>query len=176
MAADFSGVGEHAASLALKMGSAAVDAISFMTGLGEELPIVKPVLMKLMAVREKVETVRNNREELAELHERCTYMTACLIVKYRQNLSVDMDVAAVEDCVEATLKFIERCNRRGKVSRVLSASSDKDVIAALKTRVDNLTGDLGLAGIAVLEKAYNMATTLVSIPLGVRFSYRSPSP
>ena len=63
MPADLSEAGAQAASLALKMGSAAVDAITFMAGLGEELPVIEPVLKTLTAIREKVETVKSNREE-----------------------------------------------------------------------------------------------------------------
>lgn len=69
MATDLSEAGAQAASLALKMGSAAVDTITFMADLGEELPVIKPVLKTLEAVREKVETVKSNREELAALQE-----------------------------------------------------------------------------------------------------------
>lgn len=163
MAADLSEAGEQVASLALKMGAAGGGMITFMAGLGEELPVVGPLLKTLMTIREKVETVKSNREELAALQERCTYIMACFIVKCRRNPSSEIDVDPVEGCVEGALEFVERCSQRGKVSRVLKASGDKDEIAALNTRMDRATGDLGLVGIAVLEgKADNMKTMLVS--------------
>ena len=168
MPADLSEAGAQAASLALKMGSAAVDAITFMAGLGEELPVIEPVLKTLTAIREKVETVKSNRGELAALRERCTYITACFIVKCRQNPSSAMDVGPIELCVEAALQFVKRCSQRGKVSRVLKASSDKDEIAAMNARVDRVRGDLGLAGVGAI---------LVSVfPLMVCFSCRTPPP
>lgn len=155
--------GAQAARLALRIGSNAADAISFVADLGEELPLLSPVLKTLKAIREKVKTVNSNREELETLEDRCTYITACVIVKCRQNSSSGMNVTPLEDCVEATLKFVERCSRRGRVSRVLKASSDRDEIAGLNAVVDRLTGDLGLAGIAVLEgKADDMKAMLVS--------------
>eukprot|EP00752_Nemacystus_decipiens_P003524 g3250.t1 len=161
MAPDLSEAGAQAASLALKMGSTAADTITFVAGLGEEIPVIKPVLKTLTAIREKVETVRSNREELAALQERCTYITACFIVKCRRNPSSELDIAPIEGCVEAALKFVDRCSQRGKVSRVLKASSDKDEIAALNARVDRVTSGLGLAGVAVLEgKADDMKAML----------------
>ena len=79
-----------------------------------------------------------------------------------------MDVGPIELCVEAALQFVKRCSQRGKVSRVLKASSDKDEIAALNVRVDRVRGDLGLAGVAAI---------LVSVfPLMVCFSCRTPPP
>ncbi|CAM9897766.1 unnamed protein product [Ectocarpus fasciculatus] len=138
--------------------------MSCAVDLGEELPVVKPVFITLKAIRTTIETVKNNREELAALEERCTYITACFVVKCRLNESSEVDVAPLKDCVEAAKKFAERCSRRGKVSRVLKASSDKSEIAGLNSRVDRLTADLGLAGIAILEgKVDEMKTTLVII-------------
>lgn len=175
MPADFSEAAAQAASLTLTMGSAAVDAITLMAGLGEELPIIEPVLKTLTAIREKGETVKRNREELAALRERCTYITACFIVKCRRNPTSEMDVGPIEGCVEAALQFVERCSHRGKVSRVLKASSDKDDISVLNARVDRVTGSLGLAGMAVLEgKADDMKAMLVSVfPFGCSFSWSS---
>eukprot|EP00752_Nemacystus_decipiens_P012273 g10879.t1 len=147
----FRDAGGKAADLALRIGSQGADAVSFVVELGEELPFISPVLKTLTAIRDKVGTVRSNREELEALKDRCTYVTACAVVKCRQNAVSKMDVTPLEDCVKGVWMFVERCSRRGRVSRVLKASGDKDEIAGLNARVDRLTGDLGLAGIAVLE-------------------------
>lgn len=153
----------EAAGIALKIGSAAVDAVSFMADLGEELPVVEPVLKTLKAIREKVESVKQNREDLGSLEERCTYVAACVIVKCRKHAISDVDVTPLVDCIEAARKFMDRCSRRGRVSRILSASGDKDEIARLNARVDRVTGDLGLAGIAILNrKVDDMNELLVS--------------
>ncbi|CAM9662115.1 unnamed protein product, partial [Pylaiella littoralis] len=142
----------EAARVALTMGSTVVDVVSFMGDLGEELPVIKPVLKTLKVIREKVETVKKNREDLGSLEVRCTYLTACVIVKCRQQPSLGMDVTPLVDCVEDARKFVERCgSRRHQVSNFMKASSDKGEIAGLNARVDRLTGDLGLAGIAVLN-------------------------
>lgn len=161
MAGDLSGAAVEARNLAQRIGSNAADAVSFAADLGEELPFLSPVLKTLKATQEKVATVRSNREELAALAERCTYVTACVVVKCRQNPSSEMDVSPLENCVEAIRKFVERCSRRGKVSRVFKASSDRDEIAGLNASVDRLMGDLGLAGIAVLEGKTDKMTAML---------------
>ena len=150
MATEISDAPAEAARLALKMGLATADAVVFMAELGEELPVINPVLKTLRTVRETVETLKSNREELAAIEKRCTYMTACVIVKFRQNPNSGTNVGPLEECVEATKNFVVRCSRRGKVSRVLKASSDKGEIAGLNARIDRLTSDLGLSGIATV--------------------------
>lgn len=158
--------GAQAANLALRIGSNAADAISFAAELGEELPFLSPVLKTLTVIREKVETVNNNREELTALEVRCTYATACVVVRCRQNPSSEIDLSPLEACVKAVREVIKRCGGRGRVSRVLKASSDKDEIAGLNARVDRVVGDLGLAGITVLErKTDGLKGMLVSVVL-----------
>lgn len=179
MADGFGGATTEAGYLALRIGSNTADAILFVAELGEELPFIGPVLNTLKAIRQKVETVRSSPDDLRALKERCTYITACVVVKSRRNDSSEMDVTPLEDCVGAVWKFVERCSRRGKISRVLKASSDKDKITELNARVDRLTGDLGLTGIASMQgKADNMANMLVSFAwrLGCASPTAHPSP
>lgn len=164
MAAKFGDAAAEAARLALKMGSAALDMITFMVDLGEEFPVAKPVLSTLKVIREKVETVKSNRNELTALEKRCTYITAGAIAKSRQNPSSEMNVAPLQDCLKAVENVVDLCGGRGSVSRVLKASSDKDEIAELNSRIDRLTGDLGLGGIATVEgKVDDMKATLVRL-------------
>lgn len=154
----------EAAKLALKMGSAAVDVVSFVADLGEELPVVKPVLKTLKAIHAAVQNARNHREEVATLQSRCTYIAACFIVKCRQNSNSTTDVTPLENCVQEVLTFVERCTQRGALSRVLKASSDREQIAELNRRLNRVTGDMGLASIAALEgKADDMKAMLVGV-------------
>ena len=162
--ADFSDAAAEAANLALRIGSNAMDTISFAADLGEELPLVSPVLKTLTAIRETVETVKINQEELAALEERCTYVTACVVVKCRENPSSEIDLSPLEGCVQAVGDLVRHCGRRGCYRRCVKASGDRDEIAGLNARIDRLTGDLGLVGIAVLEgKADNITRMLVSV-------------
>eukprot|EP00903_Cladosiphon_okamuranus_P018858 g17346.t1 len=147
-----SDAGAQAANLALGMGSNAADAISLAAELGEELPFISPVLKTLTAIREKVETVKSNREELKALEVRCTYITACVIVKFKENPRTEIDLTPLEGCVKTVGEVVKRCGGRGRMSRVLKASSDKDEIAGLNALVDRAAGDLRLAGIAVIEE------------------------
>lgn len=149
MTADLGDTAAEAARLALKIYSAAADAVSFVADLGEELPLVQPVLGTLRVIREKVDTAKSNPEELAALHQRCAHITACFVVKCRR-CSSELDVGPLVDCIDAVEKVVGRCSRRGLVSRVLKASSDKDEILRLKERIGDLEGDLSLAGIAML--------------------------
>lgn len=150
MAFDLEEGAAEAATLALQIGSATADAISLVAELGQELPVISPVLKTLAAIRAKVESVKSNRDELKALNERCAYITARVILKCKRSPTSGMDVAPLADCVGGVEKFVGRCSRRGRISRVLKASSDREEIAKLNARVDQLSGDLGLAGIATL--------------------------
>lgn len=164
MAGQLSNAVGKVGTIALKLGSDAADAISFMADVGEELPVIKPVFKTLTAIREKVDTVNNNGEELKALGERCTYVTACVVVKFKDNRrSSQTDVTPLEDCLKDVRRVVERCSRRGRFSRAVKASSDKDDIAQLNARIDRLAGDLGLASNAILErKVDELAAKMVS--------------
>lgn len=169
MATDFSDAAAEAARIAAKMGSVAVDVVSFMTELGEEVPVIQPVLKSLIKIRETAEAVESNREELEALHKRCTYITAFFITKRRRNTSSELDVTPVEDCIEEVKKFVERCRRRGRMSRILKASRDKGEIAGLNERIDRVAVDLGLAGLATLEgKTDGVRDMLVSCVVSMK--------
>ncbi|CAM9248138.1 unnamed protein product [Ectocarpus sp. 4 AP-2014] len=152
MATTLSDAAVEAANLALKMGSAAVDMISFIEGFGGELPVIGTVLKTLTAMRETVETVQQNRDELAALEKRCTYMTACVIVKFRQtpHAGSGPNVTPLEDCVMEAEKFAERRKKRRMVWKIVKAFGVKDELDTLNARIDRLVGDLGLAGIATV--------------------------
>lgn len=144
----------EAKNLAARISSDAADAISFAAELGEEIPILDTALKSLRIIREMTETMSNHREELRALQERCAYVTACVIVKCRRTPASGVDPTLLEDCVdcvEAVFFFAERCNRRSKLARVVTASRDKSEIARLNARIDSLTVVLGLASIANLE-------------------------
>lgn len=149
MTADLGDTAAEVARLALKIGSATADAVSFVADLGEELPLVQPVLKTIKAIREKIDAAKSNQEELAALHQRCAHITACFIVKCTRDSS-ELDVAPLEECTKAVERVVGRCSHRGMVSRIIKASSDKDEIFRLKERIGDLEGDLTLAGIAVL--------------------------
>eukprot|EP00903_Cladosiphon_okamuranus_P014791 g13702.t1 len=151
MATDFSGAAAEARSLAQRIGSNAADVISFAAELGEELPFIKPVLRTLQAIRQTVETVRHNRKELKVLEERCTYITACVVVRCKRNPRSEIDLAPLEACVKEVEKVVDRCGGQGAWNGAFKARSDKGELAGLNGRVDRLASDLGLAGMAILE-------------------------
>lgn len=65
---------------------------------------------------------------------------------------------------------MKRCSQRGKVWRVWRTGSDEEQITGLNARLDRLTSDLGLNGIAAVEG--KAKSTLVSVPFAP-FSRRS---
>lgn len=142
----------EAGKLAVKIGSATVDAVSFMAELGEELPWLGSALKTLRITREKIADVRSVPEEVQALCERCTYLTACVAVKFRRNPSSEVDVTPLEDCVENVKGFVDRYSQRRKASRLFKASSDKTEIARMNARLDRLTANLSLVGIATVEQ------------------------
>lgn len=166
MAVDLGDAAAAAANLALKMGATAADAIVFMAEVGDKLPFLEPVLGTIKAIREKVKTVEKNREELAALEERCTYITACVVEKHSRNPTSEMDVTPLKTCVEAVKAFVELCgssSRRARFKRWVKAFEDEDEIDGLNARVDRLTSDLGLVGIVIVaNKVDNLTTILVS--------------
>lgn len=166
MAAEFSDAAAEAAKLALKMGSATADVIAFMADLGEDLPFLEPVLKTINAIRKKVNAVKVNREELAALEERCTYITAGVIERHSRTPNSEMDVSPLKNFVEDVESLVERCggNRRGcRWRRLLRVSDDQVKIARLNARGDQLTGDLQLAGFAIMEgNVINLKAMLVS--------------
>ncbi|CAM9267893.1 unnamed protein product [Ectocarpus fasciculatus] len=142
-------VAAETTKLAVKIGSAAVDGITVMAGLCEELPAVEPLLKTLRIIRETMETVKSNREKLAALDERCTYLTANVVVRCRQNIPAsEIDVFHLEQCINTVGKLVDACSERGKVSRVFKAKEVDREINGLNVRLDSLTSDMGLAGVA----------------------------
>ncbi|CAN0073876.1 unnamed protein product, partial [Scytosiphon promiscuus] len=87
------------------------------------------------------------------LVDRCTYVTACFIVKCRGSPGSAMTVALLEDVIEAVGKFVDRCTRLGIISTNFADDSGKieEEIPSLHTRIDRLADALGLAGIATQE-------------------------
>lgn len=151
MTSELSDAAAKAAKLALEMGSAGMDAIAVMADLSEELPFLEPVLGTIKGIRDKVENVKRNRQELIALEERCTYFTACVVEKQRLMPTSEKDVTPLKNCVEAVEAFTVLCGRSNWFGKLLNAYGDKDEIAGLNARVDRLAGDLQLAGIVSLD-------------------------
>lgn len=152
MTAELSDAAAKAAKLALEMGSSAADAITVMEALGLELPFLEPVLKTIQTIREKVDTVKRNRDEVESLEERCTYTTACVIEKHRLMPDSEKDATPLQNCVDAVEAFVELCGgMNNSLGQVAKAFNDTDEIAGLNARVDRLAGDLQLTGIVAVE-------------------------
>lgn len=140
----------EAARLALRIGWVTADTASALADVGEGLPWVGGLLTVVRTIRDKVDTAISNKSELKELQERCTYLTACVIVRCRQSSS-EINVSPLVDCVTHVQRVVEGCSRRGRFTRVIKSKEDKDEIAELHGRLGKLTRDMGLAGVVVVE-------------------------
>lgn len=155
----------EAAKLALRIGSAASDAAEFALELSENFPLVYVVLRTLKIIRDKVDNLKSNKDGLKALHERCTCITACVIVKCRRgDPPSDVDLRPLVDRMEEVERVVARYFKRGKVSRFLRSSYDKYEIARLHDRMGDTTEAMGLAGIFVVErKVDDLRRLLVSM-------------
>ena len=147
------------------MGSDAPDAISFVAKLCSKFPLVAPVLETLKSIREKLDDLKAKKEELVALNKRCTGIAAAVVVKCQlaSRQSSQMDVAPLEECLEALEVFVERFGRRGKLSTVLNATSDKNEILKLHQRVGSLPGVMGLASILAVFKGVLVSQSKVKL-------------
>lgn len=152
MTADLLDAATEAARLALRIGSAATEVASLVLDLGEDFPLIYVVLKTLKNIRETMDTLRNNKGALDALHERCACITACVIVKCKRNPPSEVDLGPLVARIEEVEKLVERYSRRGRISRLIKASTDKGEISELHARIGELTDDMGLAGILAVER------------------------
>ncbi|CAB1096338.1 unnamed protein product [Ectocarpus sp. CCAP 1310/34] len=91
-------------------------------------------------MRETVETVYQTRDELAALEKRCTYMTACIIAKFRHaHPGSAPNVSPLEDCVMEAEKFVERRKKRTMEQMVQNqAAARKELLANQEIIIDRL--------------------------------------
>lgn len=138
----------EAAMLARDIGSAVSGALD----LCRDFPVIAPVLKTLSAIRGNVDAARSNADELLSLRDRCTYLTACVVVKWRCNGSSGfIDLSLLGECVDRAESLARQCGHRGRIHRFLLAGRDQSSIAAVHRRLDSLTDDMGLAGIVAVE-------------------------
>ena len=151
----------------LNIGSAAIDVAVLVAEVGKEVPIASAVLQAFIAVHSIIETVRTNKEELADLRDRCSYLTACVIEKCRRPSTV-MNLKPLEDCLGETAKVVKRCGERNRVTRILKAGNDRCDIEKMNVRMDRLVIDMGLSGIIAALVSIFEALLFRTITLNIR--------
>lgn len=163
MPSDLHDAATEAAKLAVKIGSTASDVASFVADVGEDFPLIHVVLKTLNNIRGTVDTLKQNREALQALHERCACIIACVVVKCRRSPRSEIDVTPLVERIKEVERMVQRHSRRNWLSRFMKASGDKEDIAHLHDCIGELTDDMGLAGtIAVERKVDDMKGLLVS--------------
>lgn len=184
MDADNAADAAEAARLALAMSppSAESDTSSLMplvSNLCKELPSMQPVLESLKATRRHLDAVKENMEALEALQERCTFVTACVVVRCRHSSSskqaVVVDVSPLVGCVEEIERLGNCCGGGGggggsgdgrercPTPWGLGVEVVKEEIERLRSRVGVMTRDMGLADDATVErKVDDLSGLLVS--------------
>eukprot|EP00903_Cladosiphon_okamuranus_P014780 g13693.t1 len=138
-----------AGELAGKILSGAADAVEFVAELGVELPFIGPIFNTINAIREKAEKVQSNREKLIDLHERCSRITARIIVEFKTKLS-GLDVAPLERLVQDVDTFVTGYQQNSVGAEIWKHDEIEGKIAGLHEGIDRLERDLSLAGIAMI--------------------------
>lgn len=151
MASDLHEAATDAAGLALKIASAVPDGISFKVDVGDDFPLIHIVLKTLKTIRATLGTLESNRDALGALHKRCACITACTIVKCRRSSPSEVDIRPLVASIAEVGKLMDGYSRRGWISRLLKAYSDKNEIANLHERIGELAHDMGLVGILAVE-------------------------
>lgn len=128
----------------LNTGSAAIDMAMLIADLGREVPIASTVLQAFLAIHDMVETIRANKEDLKDLRDRCGYLTVRVVDECRRH-RMAINVNRLEDILRDTADVIERCGGRKWIMRIRKATSDKNEIQSLNTRLNQLGIDMGLA-------------------------------
>lgn len=180
MDADNAADAAEAARLALAMSppSAESDTSSLMplvSNLCKELPSMQPVLESLKATRRHLDAVRENMEALEALQERCTFITACVLVRCRHSSMskqpVVVDVSPLIGCVEEIERLGNCCGGGGEGSGDgrercptpwgLGVDVVKEEIEKLGSRVGGMTREMGLADVTSVERKVDDLSGLV---------------
>eukprot|EP00903_Cladosiphon_okamuranus_P014785 g13697.t1 len=140
-----------AGDLAWKIMSGASDAVEFAAELGVQLPFIGPIFKAINAIREKAEKVRTNRQELIDLHEWCSEITACFIVKCNTN-SPGVNVVRLQSLIQDVDAFVTDCQQNSGGGEILKPAKVAGKITGLHDRIKRMTSDMGLAGIAAIVK------------------------
>ena len=139
----------------LDIGSAAIDVAMLTAEVGREVPIASAVLQAFIAIHDKVEMVRANKEDLKALRDRCRYLTACVVEECRRR-PIALDVTPLDDILRETADVIKRCGGRKGMMRMLRATRDKNEIQNLNIRLNQVGIDMGLAAtIGTLVSSWN---------------------
>lgn len=154
MAASLPDASAAANDLAEKIISGAADAVDFAAELGVKLPFVGPIFKMINAIRERVDKVEGNREELVLLHERCSRITASFVVECKTGSS-GFDAAPLKSLVHDVDMFVTDCQQKSWGGEMRKAHEVEEKIEGLHERFNQLAADMGLAGIGIVVATVN---------------------
>lgn len=112
---------------------------------GASTPVVAPLCTTLLKVKGVVDGAKRNKEELEELCARCEMITVQVIQKANASRSSVIDVSLLQQRVEELKVVAERYNKQKYFIRVAKSRKDSDDIHSLRTSIDAVVRDMGLA-------------------------------
>ena len=119
-----------------------LDDVEIEKNLGDVLPIIESILKTLKAIHGKIETVRENKEEIRLLADRCDYLAISAILQCKVDPSV-RDLKYLNCGVFDLDQLVDKCNELRRF--------DWDEMGKLEGRIDGLIQDASLDGVAALR-------------------------
>ena len=115
--------------------------------IGATAPVVAPLCVALLQVKDIVDGASRNKEELEGLRARCELITAHVIEKCVASKSSTINVSPLVKCIDKLEKVATRYHNQGRCSRVALFRRDGDDIQRLHARIEAVVPIMGLAGI-----------------------------
>lgn len=157
--------------------------------LSDHAPALKSVHETLLSVTAKLNAVRTRKEELMALTKMCSFVAAASVIvvsqqrrqeqsngsdsgsdsgrgtsKDMKKMSRLLNLGPLQECVRDLDFIVERLGRRRKPLLRRSNSVVKGDIVDLNSRVFDLAGDMGLAGVVAVFKGVLVSEARDSAP------------
>lgn len=115
--------------------------------IGAATPVVAPLCVALLKAKGIVDGASRNKEELAELCERCDLVTVQVIDKAKASNTSTIDVSPLQGCVDKLDEVAKRYHDQGCLARLAQFRRDGDDIQRLRARIEAVVPIMGLAGV-----------------------------
>lgn len=86
--------------------------------IGAGTPVVAPLCVALLKVKGVVDGGSRNKEELAELCERCDLIAVQVIDKAKASNTSTIDVAPLQKCIDKLEEVAKRYHDQGRLARL----------------------------------------------------------
>eukprot|EP00752_Nemacystus_decipiens_P008230 g7359.t1 len=115
--------------------------------IGAATPVVAPICVALLKARDIVDGASRNKEELAELCERCDMIALHVIDKAKHSRTVPIDLSPLQECIDKLKIVAERYHAQGRLARFAQFRRDGDDIRRLRARIEAVVLTMGLSAV-----------------------------